>query len=178
MRNIKVKQLIVKGNIEDYYILEMLKPVNSFAKKSMNINTMPWVEVKYCIKHLRTVESWGTVKDIYELCFKVTEKEFFNARIVEFYQSRKYLLKAFEDVIIKESKLLSSTSTDGHLWKQAGGDKLNIFSDTLPLIQLGKEFGIYPYDLGKKPYSEVLSLLVQSKRQNEVEAEYQKLKYK
>ena len=57
----------------------------------------------------------------------------------------------------------------------AGADRLKPYNDTLPLVQLGKLFGQYPFYLGRKPYGEIFSLLAQTKTQNEVENDYQKL---
>lgn len=85
------------------------------------------------------------------------------------------MLAEFERIIAIENKLLATQTTDGHLWQMAGADRLKPYSDTLPLLQLGKQLGQYPFDLGRKPYSEIFSLLAQTKTQNEVENDYRKL---
>ena len=85
------------------------------------------------------------------------------------------MLVEFERIIANENTLLTTQTTDGHLWELAGADKLKPYSDTLPLLQLGKLFGQYPFDLGRKPYGEIFNLLAQTKAQNEVESEYRKL---
>lgn len=95
--------------------------------------------------------------------------------VTEYFSARKFMLAEFERIIITENKLLATQSTDSHLWEMAGADKLKPYSDTLPLLQLGRLLGQYPFDLGRKPYSEIFNLLAQTKTQNEVEAAYRKL---
>jgi hypothetical protein len=76
----------------------------------------------------------------------------------------------------KESDLLNSISADIGIWQQAGGDSLNEFSDVLPLSQLAKIYGGYPFDYGQKKYVEIVYLLRMNNVQSQVENEYQKLK--
>jgi len=179
MKNITIKQYTESQDAGQYdIILSSLKPVNSFAGKQMNVGSMPWANVKYCIRLLNKIESWETVAEIFEICFDVDADVFWKAQITEFYAAKKYLLRAFQSAMETEGKLLAGKSTDAHLWDMAGADRLKPYNDTLPLAQLGKQFGQYPFDLGRKPYSEIINLLAQLKIQNEVESEYQKLKTK
>lgn len=176
MKNITLKHYTrLRDTLEYDLILEHLKPKNSFGGKQMNIHTMPYANVKYCIRLLPKISDWNGVLQLFEICFDIDEKTFWKAPITDFFAARKFVVEEFGRIIAIENKLLATMSTDSHLWDMAGADKLKPYSDTLPLLQLGKQFGQYPFDLGRKPYGEIFSLLAQTKAQNEVENEYRKL---
>lgn len=156
-------------------ILEHLNPANNFGGSSMKISTMPYANVKYCIRILPKINNWDGVKELFTICFDINEAAFWKARVTDYFAARRFMISEFERVIATENKLLATHATDTHLWEMAGADKLKPYSDTLPLVQLGRLLGQYPFDLGRRPYGEIFSLLAQTKAQNEVEAEYQKL---
>lgn len=179
MKNISLRRYVtLKDTLSYDLILEHLNPANTFGGCRMNISTMPYANVKYCIRLLPKVNSWAGVQQLFEICFGADEKTFWRATVTEFFAARKFMIAEFERIIETENKLLASLSTDSNLWEMAGADKLKPYSDTLPLMQLGKLFGQYPFDLGRKPYGEIFSLLAQVKAQNEVEGEYQKMNSK
>lgn len=159
-------------------ILEHLQPVNSFSGKEMDVQGMPYSNVKYCFRLFGKIDSWEVVQSLFEIAFDVTEEEFWGVPLSEFFSAKKYLIRAFEAAANAEAKNLSGNPTDEHLWLMAGADRLKPLGDILPLVQLGKQFGQYPFDLGRKPYGEVISLLIASKVQGEVEQEFMKLKTK
>lgn len=175
MKNIRIKYYarLPDTSAQEAW-LETLPPRNTLAGKTLNLQQMPFANVKYCIRLLSKLNSWPQVQELFSVCYGVTEKQFWNVRVAEYFAARKHLLSEFKKLIATENKLLHATNTDSHLWVMAGADKLKPFSDTLPLIQLGKTLGQYPYDLGRKPYGEIFSLLVQIKTQNDVETEYAK----
>ncbi len=176
MKNITIQQYAALPNTLVYdSVLNYLKPKNIFSGNSMNIAAMPYNNVKYCIRLLTKVSSWQSILKLFEICFGINEKTFWCTRITEYFAARKYMINEFQRIIKTEEKLLATQSTDDHIWQMAGAEKLRPYSDTLPLVQLGKLLGQYPFDLGRKPYGEIFSLLAQTKTQNEVEAEYQKL---
>ena len=176
MKNITLKQYIALKDTSSYdTIFTFLNPSNSFGGCRMDINQMPYANVKYCIRLLPKVNSWESIQQLFEICFDVKGKAFYNTRIADYFAARKFMLAEFERIIIAGNKLLATQATDGHLWHMAGADKLQPYSDTLPLLQLGRLFGQYPFDLGRRPYSEIFNLLAQAKAQNEVEAAYAKL---
>ena len=176
MKNITVKRYNTLPDTLEYdAILEHLRPKNRFAGRTLNINQMPYANVKYCIRLLPKINSWDGICELFTICFDVTPTQFWRAHITEYFAAKKFIVAEFERIIATENKILSSQSTDAHLWQMAGADRLKPYNDTLPLVQLGKLFGQYPFDLGRKPYGEIFSLLAQTKTQNEVENDYQKL---
>lgn len=160
-------------------ILEHVKPVNTVTvsgkKKTMNINQMPYVNVKHCMRLMAKVVSWDDVCELFCICYDIKDEQFWNMPVLDFFKAKKFMTNSLKAAASNEAKHLSAQSTDEHLWKMAGAERLSKFSDTLPLVQMGKMFGQYPFDLGRKPYGEILNLLIQVKTQNEVEHEYQKL---
>lgn len=176
MKNITIKQYTRLPDTLLYdCILEHLKPKNTFAGRQMDINAMPYANVKYCIRLLPKITDWAGIIQLFNICYNVTEAQFWRTPIAEYFSARKFMLAEFERIITTETKLLNTQTTDSHLWDLAGADKLKPYSDTLPLLQLGKLLGQYPFDLGRRPYGEIFSLLAQTKAQNEVELEYGKL---
>ena len=176
MKNISLKQYTRLRDTTQYdLLLEHLNPANTFAGRQMDIAKIPYANVKYCIRLLPKVSDWNGVRQLFEICFDIDEKSFWKAPVTEYFPAKKFMLKELERIMKTENKLLSTMSTDSHLWDMAGADKLKPHSDTLPLLQLGKLLGQYPFDLGRRPYGEIFSLLAQTKTQNEVETEYRKL---
>lgn len=178
MRNITVRQYSRLDDISEYELLENLRPKNLFRKRTMDINSMPYSNVRYCLRLLSKINNWQMVQQLFSICFDVPEKKFWRAPVTEYFAARRFLIQALEQCIANETKLLASANQDAYLWQMAGGDRLQPFGDTLPLIHLSKMFGTYPYDIGRKPYGEVFSLIVATKTQQEVENEYFKLKQK
>ena len=176
MKNISLKHYTSLPDTLPYdAVLEHLTPKNAFAGRQMDSAAMPWANVKYCIRMLPKVDSWEAVRELFGICFGVSEAAFWRAPAAEFFAAKKFMVAEFARIIATENRLLASHTTDAHLWEMAGAEKLKAYSDTLPLLQLGKLLGQYPFDLGRRPYGEIISLLAQLKAQNEVEAEYRKL---
>ena len=174
--NISIRQYTLLPSTFEYNaILEHLNPKNRFGGRSMEMDKMPYANVKYCIRLMPKISDWETVCRLFTICFEITAAQFWRAPITEYFAARKFMLSEFERTIANENNLLATQTTDSHLWELAGADKLKPYGDTLPLLQLGKLFGQYPFDLGRKPYGEIFNLLAQTKAQNEVEGEYRKL---
>jgi len=179
MKNITIKQYTTSKQAVKYdMVLSNLKPKNDFAGHKMIIGSMPYANVKFAIRLLSKLNSWEVVAQLFEICFDVEQSVFWKTGVIEYYQARRFMMQEFQRIIDTESKVMASQSTDEHLWMMAGADRLKPYNDTLPLVQMGKLFGMYPFDIGRKPYNEVFALLAQIKVQGEVENEYQKLKTK
>lgn len=191
LKNITTYQLIKsdEATIKSYTeLLDMIKPSNVIRVKrykllpyfkrdvAFNVNKMKYDEVKYCINMIYGSITWEAIKDLFEVCFGLNDNQFFNLKVVELFKAKNYIVQELDRIVKVETKMLSSTTaTDTHMWDMAGADRLKPFNDLSPLMQLGKELGQYPYDLGKKPYNEILSMLAQLKTRTEVETEYQRL---
>lgn len=178
MTNITLREYIKRTNVIEYEILEHQKPSNKYVGKSMNVALMTYGEVKAVMRVLRNLKGLNDIKDVFETCFKITEEEFYNGKIVEFYSAKKYIITTFKDLLDKEFKLLNSISGDSALWEAAGGNKLNKHSDVLSINQLGKIYGLYPFDLNGRRYQEILYLLRIEKEQGEVQRKFDELKSK
>lgn len=178
LENITLAEYSIMQDSDVYDFLQDLEPVNLFATKTMNVTAMPWLSVRHCIKLLSKSKDWNVVFKLFHQCYDVDEKEFLQATVYEFYQANNYMMEQFKKLIEREVQVMFTPSVDDEIWQQAGMDKLNQFNDMLPLIQLGKAFGMYPYDIGRKPYREVFNMLVPIKIQGEVESEFHKLKSK
>lgn len=178
MNNITLKQYASLPDASKYDVLEHILPCNEVNGKSMSIHKMPYVNVKHCLKLMQGLAGWEKMQQVFDICYNLEDDEFWHMKVTEFFGARNWILQEFKRVVTAESNVFGGKSAEDALWEAAGADRLKPYTDTLPLISLGKLLGQYPYDLGRKPYGEIFSLLVQTKTQAEVESEYQKLSIK
>lgn len=142
----------------------------------IEINRLTYNEVKSVFKILQKAAEIKDVQNVFEYAFKIDADEFYNLPITKYFQLKKYISEYFVNLHKKENDLLNSISADIGIWEQAGGGSLNEFSDVLPLSQLAKIYGGYPFDYGQKKYVEIIYLLRMNNVQSQVENEYQKIK--
>jgi len=195
LKNISLKQYYEKPTALYTGLFSALKPKNGFAGQLLNVNAMPYINTRHCLKLLQrpTLEA---AKELFDVCYgyavkpnilerlkrqepekiEIPDKVFWNAPAIEYFQAKAFIIQEFTILAEQEQKLFASKSEDEDLWRRAGSDRLKPMSDILPLVNLGKLFSAYPFDLGRKPYGEVLNLLVAVKTQSEVEQDFYKLK--
>jgi hypothetical protein len=179
MRNITIEAYAqLKDTTEYDTILKHLHPHNYFADKIANIGELPYTTVAHSFGLIQSMDSWYKMVELFTLCYGIDEKTFWNEKIRVYYAAINFLKAEFERLAKAEEKLLHSTNTDSELWERAGGARLKPFGKTSPLDDLACRYGQYPFDLGKKPYNEIIYLLSLVKVKNEVSNEYQKLKVK
>lgn len=179
LKNIKLKTYKNKVDVSEYdNLLKYLQPKNDFRGLKLDTNKITYKEVRSLVKLLKTGNDWNSIFSIFEICYKVDKEAFYNGDIVDFYQARNFIFDYVVSTQKRESSLLQSIGVDTEIWKAAGGDRLNKFSDLMPLVQLGELFGVYPFDLENKPYNEILVLLVALKERGEVNQQFSKLKSK
>jgi len=175
MNDITVRQFFDNPTISHASVLTAMDAKDGFCGRSFNINAMPWANMKYCLRLLQK-DGIDVVESLFEICYDVAGDEFWNASAFEFFGAKAYIFEQFKKTVENEAKQLSGRGQDDHLWHMAGADRLKPFNDLLPLMALGKQFGMYPPDIGRKPYGEVLNMLVALKIQGEVESDFVKLK--
>lgn len=179
MRRIRLKRYIKSRDQVSYdSVLSLVEGDNNFLGNKFDINKITYNEVRVCMKLLKSGSTYEELFEVFKIFFKVTRKQFFNAYIDQFYIARNFIVNYINDLVGRENKLLKSISVDATIWKQAGGDRLNVFGDLNPLVQLGKIYSIYPQDLKDRPYAEIITLLVQNKTQGEVENNFHRIKSK
>lgn len=174
--NISVAQYLQLADVGMYDVLDLLPSNDLFAGKHADINAMSWINVKYCLKLINKINDFESLYDLFRVCYDIDRPTFLNEGVREYVQAKNYLIEGFTEIIRRESKVFAGKGQEDSAWVMAGGDKLSRYSDTLPLLNLGKMLGVYPPDLGRKPYREILGLLMQHKLQVEVETEYQRIK--
>lgn len=170
MNNIKLKELVVR---EDYMkfdsVLHFLKPKNLFCGKESNIDAMPYINVRYCLKLLNNIEKWENICELFCLCFDIKNSYFWESDIVSYYSARNYILNKFKEIVETEHKMLTPKfDKDSLKWDMAGIKRLEPFSDYIPLDRIGQRYSINPMELGRKPYSEIFYLQCMIKIDNEI----------
>ena len=178
MKNISIKEFAFQPSvIEIDSILNFLNPKNKFLGKEMSINKMPYTNVKYCMKLITTISEWNNVIELFNICFDIKDEEFWKANVIDFYSARNFLLQEFKRVIEKEQLMFAQKNNkDQWKWDLAGIRKLEPYNDVLGLDRLGQRFGMYPFDLGRKPYSEVFYLQCLVKTENEINTAFAEIK--
>lgn len=157
-------------------LLSNLKPKNSFLSHEINLNTISYIDVRKMFKLAKeSTNDIVSIKDLFLIAYDVSEEDFWNAPIVDGFSAKAFIIKFLNDTQKKEEKLLKSIGVQNDKWAIAGGDRLNVFSDLMPLVQIGEIYGIYPFDLQHKPYNEILTLLVVHKTKMEVQNKYNEL---
>ena len=176
---LKYLQLQPSERIAYDSVLQHLKASNSFANQIVNINGLKYIEVRKMMHLVSQTELLpDALFEVFKLSFKVSQEQFNNASINEYFSAKNYIEKMLIDMQKRENELLKSVGTDAQKWEQAGASRLNVFSNILPLVQLGEIYSIYPYDLQERPYNEIITLLICHKTKSEVNSEYQKLAMK
>lgn len=177
MHNISIKKYRSLNNTKQYdLVLRNLNPKNEFNGVVFNENTVTYKEVRLIIKMLKSGNKWSDLYEVFNIMYNVSEDVFYYSNITDYYACRNYIYKYISDLQKRETKLLQSISADAELWKAAGGNRLDKYSDITPLVQLGEFFGIYPFDLENKYYSEILVLLAFLKDKREVQTSFDNLK--
>ena len=175
MKSPTLKQYYEKPTALYTGLFSALKPKNGFAGQMLNVNAMPYINTRHCLKLLQQ-QSLEAAFELFEVCFGVEQESIWNATALEYFTAKAFIIQEFTILAEQEQKIFAGKAEDEDLWKRAGADRLKPMSDILPLVNLGKLFSAYPFDLGRKPYGEVLNLLVAVKTQNEVEQDFYKLK--
>lgn len=169
MRNLTLEEYISCSEVSEYSPLQYMKPSESFGKYKSDIENMTYEQVKGVVRTLRKLDSWNDIKDIFETVYQIDEQQFLNSYVKDFFAAKNFIIEKFKQIVETEYKLLKSINKNYGKWIAAGGERLNRFSDVLPLNQLGKIYGIYPFELKDYKYKEILLLLTIEKEQSEIE---------
>lgn len=176
LKNISIKEYSKKQSVVNYdSLLTAMYGENNFKGKKFDLNKLSYHEVRRIEKLLKTGETFNDLCVIFKIAFGCTETDFWDSGIFEFYLARNYLQKEIESIMLQEKSLLTSDGVNLSAWETAGGKSLEPFGDLLPLIKLGKIYSIYPFEIGHKPYNEIMALLVAHKRSDLVDAKYNEL---
>jgi len=173
MKQINVEQFLklpLSEQISYTTILDLCKPKELLSVK---ISELTYSEVKQIFKELTKPNC--NIEFVFTTSLKISKEDFLKLPIQKYFQIKKYIETFFVSLKQNEIKLLESISANIGLWEIAGGNELNEFADILPLSQLAKIYGGYPFEYGEKNYIEIIYLLRMNNKQSQVENEYQKL---
>lgn len=178
MKQINVLQFTKLTDIDKLPYVTLFSALKPKQHLTININELSYNDVRNIFKRLSTAKEIKDVQGIFEKVFNQSEADFYAMPLQKYFQLKKYLNDYFVNLQEREAKLLQSVNEDVGIWEMAGGASLNEFGDVLPLSQLAKIYGGYPFDYGTKKYIEIIYLLRMNNVQNQVENEYQKIKSK
>lgn len=178
MKQITVLQFTKLNDAQQLPYVTLFTSLNAKEWLKIDINNLTYNEVRNTFKRLSKAKEIIDVFKIFETIFKISEEDFYALPLQNYFQIKKHLEEYFITLQNKEAQLLQTISEDIGTWQQAGGDDLNEFGDVLPLSQLAKIYGGYPFDYGERKYVEIIYLLRMNNVQSRVENEFQKIKSK
>lgn len=157
MRNISISEYLHNKDYVQYsFILDSLNPKDHLH---FDLNKLTYNDVIKCNRLLSNPKGINDVRDLFKIAYKITNDKFFSMPIINFFQTKKFLIEKFVYLRDNEAKLLSSSDADSLYFDAAGGKRLNDYGDVLPLDKLAKIYGGYPMDYGDKKYVEIIYLL-------------------
>ena len=174
MINITVKEYLTDEKHLHYSSL--LTSLNAKDCLHFNLNKLTYNEVITCNRILSKVTTIDDVKRLFKTAYNIKDDKFYSISIVNFFQSKAFLIEKFVSLREQEHKLLASNDVDTMYFDAAGGQRLNSYSDVLPLDKLAKIYGGYPLDYGEKKYVEVLYLLKMNQVISQVDKRFGELK--
>jgi len=176
MKQINLKEYLSLPLSEQIIYASLLTQQRPFEAIKIKINELTYNEVKQCFKELKKDNC--NIELIFTMSLKITSDEYFSLPIQKYFQLKKFIDNFFISLYQREIDLLNSINEDAELWSIAGGDELNEYADVLPISQLAKIYGGYPFDLVNRNYIEIIYLLRMNNKQGQVENEFNKLKAK
>ena len=177
MKNISVaKYNKAKNKLQYNMLLEAIKPEDTFLN-GFSLDKLSYNEVRAIQKLFTTVKTMEDMMRIFTTAYQCKDYLFWNMKIVNYFQTKAFLIEKFVSLNALEIKLLESFNKDTALRKASTGEKLNEFANIMPLDALSKVYGGYPLDYGLKPYTEVIYLLRMNNKINECDRDFNRLKY-
>ena len=176
LKNITVAEYMELPTTIMYDILNHVSGENKFNGKKCNIMNLPYTNVKYCIFLLQKITNFKTICEVFTEVFGTTEYEFYNALILDFFKARNHIIETFKIITNNEFLISQGGNIDKGKWQMAGSDRLKPYDSVLTLDQLAQRYGGYPFDYGRKPYSEIFYLIAMTKTSNEVNYNYSTIK--
>jgi len=176
MTNITLNEFLKLSIAKQISYTTILQHIKAKELIKIPITELTYNDIKIVFKELQKENP--NIEIIFCKSLKITKENYIYLPIVSYFQLKNYIEKYFIKLKENEVKLLQSINADAGIWEMAGGNDLNEFSDILPLSQLAKIYGGYPFEYGEKNYIEIIYLLRMNNKQAQIEQEYQKLKSK
>ena len=180
LNNISIKEYFSLQDSSAYDVfLDILKPKNLFCGKRFDTSKMTYDEYLTIISILNKPNLLN-VKDLFVHLWRIkgsikisAEEMFFNESVFVLFSAKRFLKEFIEHKIKLENKILYS-EPDIKMLEIKAGERLKPFQTMITKINIGKQFGINPYEVGKWKYSEVLNILATNNALNQVQRDYAK----
>lgn len=178
MKNITINQFIKLSEDKQakYHFLKFQKGCNTYAGKTINFTHLPFVKVRNILTALTRKLSFDDTVELIGSAFDIPTDKIGDTSLSEFLAAKAYIEEQANTIRIRESKIANNSGVDLVKWQTAGGAKLAPFDTVLTLHTLGEKYGKYPFDLGQKPYAEIMYLYTAVRTYDQVCNEYTKLK--
>lgn len=118
------------------------------------------------IKHTFSKDLFG----VFRIVFGIEQRDLMRVRVRDFFPALNWIKKELSELVKRERDFLEGSQDPD--WKNAGGDRLNVFKSMNVLIAFGKEYGQTPQEVEQWKYSFVFTLLYHSRITGEVQKNY------
>lgn len=152
-----------------------LKPKGEFANhKATPIGSLTYGEVSQ-IKHNLSNPTFENIYECFDLVFKVKFKTYLIQDVVSYFYAINWIKDEVKKIIEREKKSFSGESD--LLLEMAGVNRLVPFGELNTIIPIAHKFSKSPEEIQDWKYNLVFTIMIHDKVLNEVQTEYNKLKY-
>jgi len=170
------------GEFEPSPLLKSMRDKPIFLGKVPSYDNLTYGQAKFIFQLIS--DNKGVIPneglaEVFSYVYGVTEDEVLDASLTDVYRALNPVMAVIKSVRDLEIKMLGGgDEVKKALYKQAAGTLLDGFDYILPLIELGKTYGLYPYDISKKKFTEILVLRAAESRLSQVDKKFTELSTK
>ena len=177
MKNITVvKYNNLKNKMQYNMLLQHVKPRDSFLN-GFDLDKLSYNEVRTIQRLFSTVKTMEDMMRIFTTAYKCKDYLFWNMKIVNYFQTKAFLIEKFVSLKELEIKLLHVVNEDTALRQAAAGEKLKPYASTMAVDSYAKIYNLDPEECGKKSYSHIIYYLSKNNVLSQIDKEFNRLKY-
>lgn len=181
LENITLSQLLKLKDPSEYEVLLYVKSKTSIKnpshkrkpKAKSHYYAKPFIELTFSqvIEIRREINTVDGIFKAFEWVFGIERKELEKVKVLDFYPAWNHILAETRRCVENENAL----SKPDPKWKEAGGDQLNQFRESAPIINIAKEFSYRPMEVENWTYGEVFLIMSWNSIYHDVLKRYQKI---
>jgi hypothetical protein len=177
MKNITVsKYNRIKNKLKYNIILEHIKPKDSFLN-GFNLDKLSYNEVRTIQKLFTSVKTMEDMMKIFTTAYQCKDYLFWNMKIVNYFETKAFLIEKFVSLNVLENKLLGVKNEDSELRNSVAGGRLVPYAAISVIDAYAKLYKLDPEDCGKKSYNQIIFYLSYNIVTSDIDRQVNKLKY-
>ena len=182
IKNITIYEYLNLEDSSDYDIfVSTLNPKNLFCGRKANYKGLTFDEVRV-IRSILNAPNSQDIKDLFCMLYDIrgsyemsADKEFLSQSVFDLFAAKMALDEFIIDLDNKERKYLAG-KPDVKAQMVDAGSSLAPFQHQLTKMRLAKDYNTTPKEIGKWKYSDIFSILIAEKAQEDVMTDYNQIK--